>query len=148
MEKPGIPSNYSQTGLYAGWTAASAGKSDEAMARPEPGDTEIDRIRRYPRLAGVGDLPARAAEDWEREYSVRKGSRRDFADAIRARLNRWAASGADTRRTSLEHREFRNEAAMIIGMRLEKWVEAGIPVLHCSPCPDPAHSSGHSTRSS
>jgi hypothetical protein len=119
MEKFTIRSPYSEASLYARWTAyAPAGKS--AGSRAPAGHY------RHARLADADDVAARASEDWDRRFAARTGSRRDFADELRARLDRWAA-GADIRHAGVEHREFRSEVAIRIGARLEDWVEAGGP---------------------
>ena len=79
----------------------------------------------YPRLADAEDVASRIAEDWDREFAARGGSRRDFAEALRQRLDRWRDAGSGARRMTLEHSEFHSEVAVRITERLGSWAEDG-----------------------
>jgi hypothetical protein len=96
-----------------------------------------DRRHRYPDLIDPDDVADRAAEDWDREFAGRSGSRRDFAGSVRARLDRWASGGGEARAIRAEHRAFRSEVAVQIGARLETWVGSGEPDGDISSRPDP-----------
>lgn len=86
-----------------------------------------ERRHGYPRLADAGDVAARAAEEWERDYAERAGSRREFAAGLREKLERWTAGHTDDRDTGAELRVFRSEVAMRIDARLEDWAAAEDP---------------------
>lgn len=107
--------------------AARAGRIGALREALERNPGHGGRRHRYPELADAADVAARAAEEWDREYARRPGSRRDFAAGIRSGLDRWMAGEGASRPRAEEYRVFRSEVAVEISARLETWTGSAEP---------------------
>lgn len=76
----------------------------------------------YPRLGDADDVAATMLDHWARELAERGGSRRDFADELRGRLDKWKSAGSESvSRVSVEVREFRSEVSLKVSAGLDDW---------------------------
>lgn len=76
----------------------------------------------FPQLGDPEDVATRMLDHWGREHAERGGSRRDFADILRGRLDKWTSGGAESSsRTTMVVREFRAEVSIKVSAGIEAW---------------------------
>jgi hypothetical protein len=64
-------------------------------------------------------VSGRASDGWDRGFAAHGGSRADFAEDLKRRLDQWRASGSGTADASL--REFRDAVHAELLRALEGW---------------------------